>query len=235
MAITQAKILNALPPELLARIFSYVFAEFPNDIAACRLVNRSFKQNGSRFLLSRVVFALRLKAITKLREVLKHPYFRFHVTELVCDGSSYAEATAMSSNQYVDDCERAPRHLEDAAWAERQRLDRMARKELDSFRIRNLMMPSPGNDSMTSIDIGPPVNVLDETAAPTMESSVAFRLGCNKTFAEYKQRNTSMPFLPAPNSQLTRWWEDVLSSTLIQGHPTVKARSRQAQTASTHE
>ncbi|KAK0927200.1 hypothetical protein LTR29_017690, partial [Friedmanniomyces endolithicus] len=97
MAITQANILNALPPELLARIFSYVFAEFPNDIAACRLVNRSFKQNGSRFLLSRVVFALRLKAITKLREVLKHPYFRFHVTELVCDGSSYAEATAMSS------------------------------------------------------------------------------------------------------------------------------------------
>ena len=184
----QSNILSALPPELLACILSYLSAEPPSDIAACRLVNRTFKEHSSPLLLPRVVFARRLKEITKFREVLQHPYFRLHVQELVYDGSTYAEATAMDLDQYIEDCIRAPRELEDASWAERQRRDRTGWRKLSSFRTRNLSKANPSDHNMVSIDAGKAVNGQDEAAVPTIKSNDAYRLGCNKTFVDYCQR-----------------------------------------------
>jgi len=111
-------------------------------------VNRTFKEHSSPFLLPCVVFARRLDVITKLRQVLQHPYFRQFVQELVYDGSSYSEATATDWEQYVEDCDHAPRDLEDAAWLERESRNRVAWLALDSFRTRNSTMHIPSDESM---------------------------------------------------------------------------------------
>ncbi|KAK3669140.1 hypothetical protein LTR78_010980 [Recurvomyces mirabilis] len=106
----QANILTILPSELLVRIFSYLSTPPSSDIAAYRLVNRAFEEQSSPFP----------------PPVLQHPYFRQYVEELVYDGSSYHETTATDWDQYVEDCEHAPRDLKDPAWVERQRRDHMA-------------------------------------------------------------------------------------------------------------
>ncbi|KAK6399462.1 hypothetical protein LTR81_025178, partial [Elasticomyces elasticus] len=180
----QANILITLPPELIIHIFSYLPTAPTSDIAACRLVNRSFKEHSSPFLLPCVVFARRLEVITKLREVLHHPYFRQHVKELVYDGSSYAEETATDWDQYVEDCEHAPRDLEDAAWVERQRRDHMAWNGLASFGTRNFMTPSPSDNGLESNPVDGPY----EAAAPVRDFNNALRLGCSHSFADYRQR-----------------------------------------------
>ncbi|KAK4907412.1 hypothetical protein LTR49_023558 [Elasticomyces elasticus] len=177
-----------LPPELLIHVFSYLPTAPPSDIAACRLVNRAFKELSSPFLLPCVVFARRLEVITKLREVLQHPYFRRHVKELIYDGSSYAQATATDWDQYVEDCERAPRDMEDVAWKERQRHDDMAWNGLASFSTDKITTSDPSDTGIESREDGVPINGLYEAAAAVPDSNSALHHGCNQSFADYSQR-----------------------------------------------
>jgi hypothetical protein len=190
MSHRQTSAINKLPPELLARIFSYLPAEPPRDIAACRLVNHAFGKHSSLFLLPRVVFARRLEALLKLCQVLRHPFFRLHVTELVYDGSTYSEATAGDRDQYLEDCERAPRNLGDEDWVERQSRVRNVRAQLASFCQSGL--PTTSSSSL-GVASGPSENeivsrnVIQNPMTSMSTNSKAFYIGCNTSFPDYGQ------------------------------------------------
>lgn len=113
-------ITTILPPEILGRIFSFLEQQ---DVSSCRLVCDAFHRISSPYLITTVVFARRLKTITRLKEIVAHPYFHKYVTELVYDASSYNEDVANDWQAYVDACEQEPRHLIDAEWAARKRED----------------------------------------------------------------------------------------------------------------
>jgi len=93
-----------LPPELWARVFSYL-ADRRTDVAACRLTCRAFYELSSPFLITRVVFAKRLETILRLCEVVEHPYFRQHVTELVYDASTYFDDRGNTFGEYLMTCQ----------------------------------------------------------------------------------------------------------------------------------
>jgi hypothetical protein len=105
--MNQSNILS-LPPELLARAFSYLANERPN-ISNYRLVCRIFLEVSSSFLITTIVFAKRLETIRRLQEIAEHPYFSRHVTDLVWDASSYSDEFALGWNEYVSECLNAPR------------------------------------------------------------------------------------------------------------------------------
>ncbi|KAK5131136.1 hypothetical protein LTR08_001284 [Meristemomyces frigidus] len=96
-------ITDTLPPELLARVFSYLSGSC-NDIATCRLVCYAFRELSSPFLITQVVFATRHKTIKKLREVAEHPYFRRYVTNLVWDASFFSPSIALDWERYSAEC-----------------------------------------------------------------------------------------------------------------------------------
>ena len=179
--------MSRLPPELLTRIFSYLPAEPPRDIAACRLVSRTFENHGSPFLLPRVIFARRSETLLKLCQVLRHPFFRLHVTELVYDGSTYSKTTAGDRDQYLEDCERAPRNLENEAWVARQRRAHHVRQELASFCQSQPPVPISSSPRLMPGDEDTARNALDDPMTPTSISSNAFNVGCNTTFPDYRQ------------------------------------------------
>lgn len=135
---------NSLPSELMSRVFEDISLDSPRDIAACRLVSHSFKGHSSPFLLPSVTFSRQLRPLAKLREVLCHPYFRQHVARLIYDSSEYVESTASEWDQYVDDCERAPRDFEYTEMTEQQRCDNIARQDLNSFKHNFFLMFTPG-------------------------------------------------------------------------------------------
>ena len=95
---------TSLPPELLQRIFGFLSGR-KSDIRACRRVCTSFRDHSSEFLVTRVAFARRRDTVESLRELLDHPYFHRHVTELVYDASRYQEDIAEDFEQYVAACE----------------------------------------------------------------------------------------------------------------------------------
>lgn len=134
MATSASSIFEYLPSELISRIFFDLSSDSPGGIAACRLVSHGFKTHSSPFLLPYVIFSRQLGPLTKLRQVLDHPYFRQYVTRLVYDASEYAESTALDWDQYVDDCERAPRYLAYTELTDQKRRDNIAWEGLASFR-----------------------------------------------------------------------------------------------------
>lgn len=79
--IMPTSITSVLPSELLARVFSFLTER--KDVAACRLVSRSFHELSSPFLITKAVFALRLDELTRLRELMRHPYFSRYVGTLI--------------------------------------------------------------------------------------------------------------------------------------------------------
>jgi hypothetical protein len=93
MAVPDSSILASLPSELISRIFLGLALDSLFDIATCRLVSRRFNEHSSPFILPCVGFSRQLGALTKLSEVLCHPYFRRHVNRLIYDSSEYAEST----------------------------------------------------------------------------------------------------------------------------------------------
>lgn len=93
-----------LPREVLTHMFGHLSA-CRKDIAACRLVCRTFRAYCSEFLVSRAIFANRLDTIQRLWEVLEHPYFSQHVKELVYDASEYQESLATEFEEYEDACD----------------------------------------------------------------------------------------------------------------------------------
>jgi len=88
-----ATIIDIVPPELLARTFAFILAERKN-ISACRLVCGTFKVLSSPFLHTRIVLFQRMEVVINLHEVLHHPYFSRHITELVYDASMYSARIA---------------------------------------------------------------------------------------------------------------------------------------------
>ncbi|KAK4497450.1 hypothetical protein PRZ48_011901 [Zasmidium cellare] len=89
-----------LPNEVLMRIFSLLPKR--QDVAACRLVCRDFKELSSPFLITRIVVAKRLDTMEKFYDVMEHPYFRKHVTELIYDASWYDHMLARDPMAYAD-------------------------------------------------------------------------------------------------------------------------------------
>lgn len=89
-----------LPNEVLMRIFSQLNKR--SDVAACRLACRSFKETSSPFLITRVVIAKRLDTMSKFYDVMEHPFFRKHVTELIYDASWYDRVLATDPMAYAD-------------------------------------------------------------------------------------------------------------------------------------
>ncbi|KAK5107065.1 hypothetical protein LTR62_001883 [Meristemomyces frigidus] len=114
-----ASILSALPHEVLDRIFSFL-SEDKYGVRTCRLVCHSFKLLSSPYLITRVVFARRLKTIARLSEVVEHDYFHKYVTELIYDASSYEKYLATEWEIYVGRCANALQELTDEEWAQRQ-------------------------------------------------------------------------------------------------------------------
>lgn len=90
-----SSLISFLPPELLSRIFWYLSAE-EQQISRCRLVSREFSELSSPYLLSTIVYANRVNAIVRFQEILDHPYFHKHITELLYDGSTYSRYLAES-------------------------------------------------------------------------------------------------------------------------------------------
>lgn len=189
MPLQNASAINRLPPELLGHVFSYISLQAPSDIANCRLVSRAFKVLSSPHLIPKVVFARRLGAVSKLCEILQHPYFRLHVTELEYDSSAYSEVTATSWDQYVEDYERAPRELENPEWLKRQDSVQHAREKISAF-CKSVC--DERQDSSIWDGALADTHVTSKSSYDSAESSLtareAFLVGCSTTFADYRQR-----------------------------------------------
>lgn len=91
--------ISSLPPELRDSLFALLSGDTP-AIASSRLVCRAWKDFASPYLITRVVFAKRLKAIAQLQQIPEHAYFRAQVTELVYDTSFYERELARSYKDY---------------------------------------------------------------------------------------------------------------------------------------
>ena len=125
--------ISTLSNEMLDRIFSFL-SEDKQAISACRLVCRSFKELSSPYLITRVVFARRLKTIARLNEIVEHDYFHKHVTELICDVSYYCENRATDWDTYYRECLNAPQLLRDAEWARRKEEEQIIWSEIEQLR-----------------------------------------------------------------------------------------------------
>jgi hypothetical protein len=188
----------SLPPELLARIFEYL-SEDRRDISSCRLVNKTFKDSSSPYLITEVVFAKRLPEIAKLHEVACHPYFSRYVTNLVYDLSFWKfnevemnDPTEMM--EYIAACEEAEefniRHFLDEEWARRVQ----AESEFYARVTDQKGEPSAG-DAKAFLenykpDPPPDTEVDGFSEALTNLNEVggdSFRMGCYQSFPKYKR------------------------------------------------
>lgn len=111
-----------IPNEVFDRIFA-LLAPDRRDIARCRLVSRWFRRLSSPYLIPRVVFALRLKTLAHLRQVIDHTYFRQHVTELFVDASQYDEDIAADWEAYIDACKDSFQTFNDPEYQQRRAED----------------------------------------------------------------------------------------------------------------
>lgn len=152
----------SLPPELVSRILLDLALDSPSDISACRLFSHRFKELSSPFLISSVVFSSQLGPLAKLHEGLRHPYFRRHVTRLVYDASEYSQSTAMSWDQYVEDCERAPRDLEYSESTGQEQEHRNPREGLNSFQTHAFLMPGSEESNVDLIAHAPVDGFLED-------------------------------------------------------------------------
>ena len=91
-------LVEVLPAELLDRIFSFL-ADTPAAIAASRLTCRDVHSLSSPYLITSVVFAKRLPVFSRIVAILRYPYFRCHVTELIYDASAYSDEIANDWNR----------------------------------------------------------------------------------------------------------------------------------------
>lgn len=176
-----ADILQVLPAELVARVFSFLHDR--RDVARSRLVCRTFRELSSPFLITQVVFALRLDTIARLRDVVHHPYFSKHVDTLVYDASRYRTQLAVDWLSYTSDCLDAPRTIVDESWTQRT--------QQDSDIISSLAHLSLGD------------GVLDHQPQPDPHSQhvnreeMLYQMGCQKSFPEYYLRCKNQEALKA--------------------------------------
>ena len=81
-AMATSNILKVFPVEIFEHVFS-LLSKSRSDIGACRLTCRDFHLISSPYLLPSVVLADNLDAIHKTQQIIEHPYFSRHVTELI--------------------------------------------------------------------------------------------------------------------------------------------------------
>ena len=125
--------IHILSNEMFDRIFSFL-SDDKQAIGACRLACRSFKELSSPYLITRVVFARRLKTIARLNEIVEHDYFHKYVTELICDVSYYCERRATDWDTYCQECLNAPQLLRDAEWTQRKLEEQTIWSEIEQLR-----------------------------------------------------------------------------------------------------
>ena len=77
-----SNILEVFPVEIFEHVFS-LLSKSRSDIGACRLTCRDFHLISSPYLLPSVVLADNLDAVHKTQQIIEHPYFSRHVTELI--------------------------------------------------------------------------------------------------------------------------------------------------------
>lgn len=178
---------KALPEELVAQIFSYLSGPETGNIVACRLVNRTFYDQSSPYLIPQIVFARRLDTLSRFCQILDHPYFSQHVTELIYDASAYAGVTATDWERYIEDCERAPRYLEDEHWLERERHAASLRARLTLF-CRDEVTPDSGGFRSLHGQSDVLSDITDESMTPGLVTRETLRAGYGRTFFDYQRR-----------------------------------------------
>ena len=157
-----ADLFSSLPAELLDRIFSSLDHD-RRTISHCRLVCSALKESSSPYLITRVVFARRLKALEKIDEVVAHPYFRKYITELFFDASWYDKVLAENWEKYVNACQTAPRMLDNGESAQLKEEDAKALRALQ----RN---PKASEHGSEAIDNEPSSDVEGHDTAHEVES-----------------------------------------------------------------
>ena len=90
---------EVLPRELCEQILELLSAERSRAIPACRLVCKKWRQLSSPYLIRTAVVAEGPRALEKLREIQRHPYFSKHVTHLLWD-ASYYDPRYLNDNNY---------------------------------------------------------------------------------------------------------------------------------------
>ncbi|KAF2166771.1 hypothetical protein M409DRAFT_22825 [Zasmidium cellare ATCC 36951] len=90
---------HRIPFEVWTSTF-YCLSDRRVGIANCRLTCRAFNTASSQFLITRVVVAKRSESLQQTVDVLEHPFFRQHVTELVYDGTYYLFRRANNIHKY---------------------------------------------------------------------------------------------------------------------------------------
>lgn len=179
--------LDVVPAELVARIFSFLESD-RRDVSRCRLVCKTFHELSSPFLITKVVFALRLDTITRMREVVEHAYFSKYVHTLVYDASKYR---SLDWGSYARRCIDAPRELIDQTWIKRKQDDHELLTALSRL----------GLD-----DSGPSESALVDLANGHFHDlEELYRMGLPKTFPEHQLRfetQTSMILNKIPRKVL---------------------------------
>ena len=191
-------IVVSLPNELVSRVFSFL-AEDKETIKACRLVCRTFKESSSPFLITRVVFARRMKTIAYFNEIVHHDYFHKYVTELLYDASSYDEMLATEWSAYLPACEEAPQEfLDDEDWVQGKHEDLAFWRSIygtEGVLSERILHPAQAADTATGDRsvLTDGAETHDNNSDPEIIGSEdgvdkAFWFGCRRSYLDYYRR-----------------------------------------------
>ena len=89
-----------LPEELNTKILDFAFGVRSRDVASSRLACQHLFVLCSPYLIRTAVVAKRDKTRKKLKEVIRHPYFRNHVTHFLWDASEFHPRIANDDGEY---------------------------------------------------------------------------------------------------------------------------------------
>lgn len=179
-----ADILSMLPNENFDRIFSFLSRK-KEDVSACRLICRSFKELSSPYLLTEVVFARRLDTIAKLKQIVEHEYFHKYVTELILDASCYEERLAIDWAAYSDEYHVSLHRFTDPEWDQRIQRDDDVWRE-----VENISKPEPacgrftGTEQLTSIGAACSRDVAKVTTGSEFDPVFEANDDCSETHDE---------------------------------------------------
>ncbi|KAM0723429.1 hypothetical protein Q7P37_000415 [Cladosporium fusiforme] len=193
--------IESFPPELLMRIFEY-FSDDRKRIGQFRLVSKTFTENSSPYLITKLVFAKRLKTLAKAMELACHPYFSRCVTEITYDLSFWKshedDPDGMHAlEDYCAECEDAEeinlRHFFDEEWHRRARCEDMFYSSLNigsdaQPNAASAFLQGTGHDCPES-PIHPCEDYALQEAWDEKQSGRPDRdrMGCFKGFQEYQR------------------------------------------------
>ncbi|KAL1586434.1 hypothetical protein WHR41_05212 [Cladosporium halotolerans] len=193
--------LFSLPTELLDRIFDYL-ADDHRDIASCRLVNSTFRNGSSPYLITKVIFAKRPLELIKIQEVACDPFFSRYVTHMVYDLSHWKfneidmnditehmeyfsaceEAEDLGIRDLDNDANVAPSQPKSGRLSELLRIHTISEETISALENLDDFTPSP------KADTDPAVLPLAYTLyTPDGEDSEPSSILCHKSFPQYKR------------------------------------------------